>query len=133
MKSVFEHNDVSDKIDVIPFALGEKEENISFTDQYGESFSAKTISIDEICRDKDIGCIKLDIEGAEFPAIRGAAQTIARCRPILLICVYHRPEDLFEMPLWLQQNFPFYRFRIRDTEPGNRAVGAHLTLIAWPD
>lgn len=133
MNAVFTHNNLSDKISIVPFAIGEQDGTISFNDQYGQVFDAKTTSIDNYCRNIDVGCIKLDIEGAEFPAIRGAIKTIERCHPILLICTYHRPEDLFEMPRWIQQHFPFYKFIFRDTEPGNRSVGLHLCLIAWPE
>lgn len=133
MSAVFTHNNMSDKISIVPFALGEHDGAVTFNDQYGKVFNAKTTSIDAYCRDIDVGCIKLDIEGAEFPTIRGAVKTIERCRPILLICTYHRPEDLFEMPRWIQQYFPFYKFILRDTEPGNRSVGIHLCLIAWPE
>lgn len=133
MDTVFKHNNVSDRIRIAPFALGEHYGSTSFNDQYGETFEAQTVSIDDYCLDENVGCIKLDIEGAEFPAIRGAAKTIERCHPILLICTYHRPEDLFEMPRWLQQRFPFYKFLLRDTEPGNRGAGVHLTLIAWDE
>ena len=31
--------------------------------------------------------------------LHGAKRVIERCRPRLAICVYHRPQDLWEMPL----------------------------------
>lgn len=45
--------------------------------------------------------IKMDIEGAELPALRGAARSIAEGRPALAIAVYHRIEDLAEIPAFL--------------------------------
>ena len=33
---------------------------------------------------KTLGFLKLDIEGSELPALLGARQTIARCRPVVL-------------------------------------------------
>ena len=45
--------------------------------------------------------IKLDIEGYETQALRGAAQLIGRCRPALAISLYHRADDLFEIPKML--------------------------------
>lgn len=132
MASVFSRNNKTKLIDIIPLGLSEKSEIFTAQDQYGKSFTARTTSIDAFCAEKEIGCIKLDIEGAEFPALRGAAKTIERCKPILLICVYHKPEDLFEMPRWLMQNFPYYQIMLRDTEPANRGAGVHLVMIAAP-
>jgi hypothetical protein len=43
--------------------------------------------------------VKFDIEGAEPGALRGAAETIARNRPILAVCVYHVQDHLWTLPL----------------------------------
>lgn len=42
--------------------------------------------------------IKMDIEGYELDALKGAVQTIKRDRPTLCVCVYHKREDLFAIP-----------------------------------
>ena len=41
----------------------------------------------------------MDVEGAEREALWGACQTIARYNPRLMVALYHRNEDLFELPL----------------------------------
>jgi len=46
-----------------------------------------------------IDFIKMDIEGAEGAALRGAEQSIKRWRPKLAISLYHRPTDIWELPL----------------------------------
>ena len=53
--------------------------------------------------------IKLDIEGSEFDAIRGAAGVIEKFRPRLAISLYHLPDDLFRIILHLKERHPFYR------------------------
>ncbi len=58
--------------------------------------------------------IKYDVEGAEAEALRGSAELIKKARPILAISVYHRPEDLFSLPLLLNtltENYTFYLTR----------------------
>lgn len=53
--------------------------------------------------------IKMDIEGAEIPALLGAAETIRRFRPKLAICVYHWPDDLWKIPRLVRELEPSYR------------------------
>jgi len=62
-----------------------------------------TTTIDEIVASEGIGVdfLKLDIEGSELPALRGAERTIREFRPKLAIAAYHQPEDLFEIPLFI--------------------------------
>ena len=48
-----------------------------------------------------IDLLKLDVEGAELRALRGAEQTIRRHVPKLAISVYHRDSDLVEIPAWV--------------------------------
>lgn len=61
--------------------------------------------------------IKLDVEGAELEALKGAAATIKRNRPKLAVCVYHKPGDLFEIPLFIRSLVPEYRFYLRQHQP----------------
>lgn len=42
--------------------------------------------------------IKMDIEGAEQQALLGANETIRRYRPKMAVCVYHQPQDIYELP-----------------------------------
>lgn len=65
----------------------------------------------------DATFIKLDVEGAELEALKGAAATILRNRPKLAVCVYHRPGDLFEIPLFIKSLAPGYRFYLRQHQP----------------
>ncbi len=49
---------------------------------------------------------KLDVEGAERVALQGAQGALERSRPVMAICVYHHPADLWEIPLRLAELFP---------------------------
>jgi FkbM family methyltransferase len=49
--------------------------------------------VDELKLDR-VDFIKMDIEGGEVDALRGADSTLRRFAPRLAICVYHLPHDL---------------------------------------
>jgi FkbM family methyltransferase len=71
--------------------------------------------IDSLVKSGDItrvDFIKMDIEGAEMQALHGAHQTISRFQPKLGISLYHKPNDLFEIVLYIQQTYPFYQLYI---------------------
>lgn|GEM_PF-800162 len=75
--------------------------------------SIKTVSIDEIIDKKTVGYIKMDIEGAEMLALIGAAKVIKRDKPLLGICVYHKPGDTIKFINYLKELVPEYRFWLR--------------------
>ena len=57
--------------------------------------------------------IKMDIEGAELEALKGAKRIIKTYKPDLAICVYHSPIHLVEIPLYLKELVPEYKFYLR--------------------
>lgn len=72
----------------------------------------QTISIDDFVEENNIekiDFIKLDIEGSEENAIRGAVKTIRKFRPKLAICVYHKKDDLWTLPKLIKEILPEYR------------------------
>lgn len=63
--------------------------------------SVETMTLDTYVESKGIervDLIKMDIEGAEIPALRGAARTIAAHKPKLAISAYHLWDDLLTIP-----------------------------------
>ncbi|NVN88996.1 MAG: FkbM family methyltransferase [Desulfuromonadales bacterium] len=73
----------------------------------------QTIGIDEQFPDGDVTYIKMDVEGAEIEALRGAAGVIERCRPKLAISAYHKHSDLYELPLLIHSLSPDYKLYLR--------------------
>lgn len=69
--------------------------------------------IDDIAGDTKISFIKMDIEGSELNALRGAAETIKRDKPALAICVYHKAEDLITIPQLIKNLNANYKFYLR--------------------
>lgn len=67
-----------------------------------EGTKIETTTIDEAVGDGEVTFIKMDIEGNELRARKGAEKTIRRCRPKLAICVYHRVEYLVTIPQYIQ-------------------------------
>ena len=57
--------------------------------------------------------IKMDIEGAEHKALEGAKKIIANNKPRLAISIYHKQEDLWDLPKLILNIRPDYKFFIR--------------------
>lgn len=58
----------------------------------------RSVSVDELFGDTGADFLKFDVEGNELAALRGAARTIKKYRPAMLVSCYHRSEDLFSLP-----------------------------------
>lgn len=72
-----------------------------------------TITIDDfVLRDniKKIDFIKMDIEGAETAALKGAIETIKKYKPKLALSIYHNLTDFFEIPKFIDDLDLGYKF-----------------------
>ena len=72
-----------------------------FNEQTG---STKTICIDDFVERynvEKVDFIKMDIEGAEPMALKGAIKTIKKFRPKLAIAIYHGLDDFTNIPNWI--------------------------------
>lgn len=78
-----------------------------------ETVTADTVRLDDVLGDRRITLLKMDIEGAEKAALEGAEKLIKSQRPKLAVCVYHRIEDLWEIPIMLKNWVPEYSISIR--------------------
>ena len=73
--------------------------------------------------------VKLDIEGAEMDALKGAAGVIRQHQPVLAVSVYHQQDALWRIPLYLKTLFSGYQFFLR---PHNEE-GWDLVCYAIPE
>lgn len=108
-------------VECFPFGAYSENTTLSFDDG-GETPSSGQISrngsvaiavrkLDDLLRGKKVTFIKMDIEGSELEALKGAEQIIRKQKPKLAICLYHRPEDIWEIPnliLSYQSDYKFY-------------------------
>ena len=76
----------------------------------------RTETIDHLLesgRISKVDFIKMDIEGAELPALKGAEQALRRFKPRLAITVYHSLKDFWDIPMYLDGLNLGYHFSLR--------------------
>lgn len=73
----------------------------------------KIIRLDDAYNGKNVTFIKMDIEGSEQAALRGAKNVIARCRPLCAVCIYHSFAAFWEVPQLLRECVPEYSMILR--------------------
>ena len=72
-----------------------------------------SISIDDFVKDnkvEKIDFIKMDIEGCELKALQGAVNTLKKYKPKLAIASYHKYDDYYEIPKFLNELNIGYKF-----------------------
>ncbi len=91
----------------------------------GEAEAGVTIqclAIDEAFANVPVDYVKLDIEGAEAAALEGMRATIAKYRPRLAISSYHRPGDIWDIPLLLRSLLPDAEIHMRQHYPNTYEI-----------
>ena len=73
----------------------------------------KTNKLDTIIKEEKVTGIKIDIEGSESSMLKGATKIIKRDRPILLLSIYHKWDDLFKLQDYIMSLNLNYKFYIR--------------------
>ncbi|WP_079914164.1 FkbM family methyltransferase [Paenibacillus sp. 32352] len=111
-----------DNIRIFNMATGDQNTNVSFTltnvtsgnrVSNDGSLEIRMCTLDEMLFNERPTYIKMDVEGSELSSLYGAKQIISEFTPILAICIYHKPEDLFEIPFFIKKEFPAYRLYVR--------------------
>lgn len=106
---------------IYPYGVYSENGQLSFINESGGTSrisadgtdSVEVRKLDDLLADDKVTFIKMDIEGAELEALKGAEQIIKTCRPKLAISVYHKSEDIVEIPMYLHSILPEYKFYIR--------------------
>jgi FkbM family methyltransferase len=117
--------ELSGRITVVEKALSRESGQRLYYEDRGPSTSlngnissgaaTETISLDDYAKIQHLASvdfIKMDIEGSEESALLGAFQTITRFKPKLAICIYHKQDDFFRLPLIIKKMNPGYQLYI---------------------
>lgn len=110
-------------VTIIPKGLWSREAQLAFSgsltsssklDQSdGDSFVEVTALDVYFCGKAPPTFIKMDIEGAELEALKGAEHLIREYKPKLAICAYHKLEDLYTLPELIKNYRSDYKFYLR--------------------
>jgi len=125
-----------DLVEVFPYAVGAENTTLKFnaTGGGGAGFSETGTTVVECKKIDDVffkykpTYLKFDIEGAELDALKGAQKTIEAYKPKLAVCIYHLPQDIWQIFLFLRQKFSFYKFYVRT----HQYDGLDFVLYAIP-
>ena len=116
---------LSEKIQIIPLQLAawDKREtllmdasgnrNANLSAESKKAVAVEADALDNLIGDYRPDYIKYDVEGSEYQALTGSRTTIKKCRPRLLVSLYHRSEDLFVLPNLVRELSPDYKLYLR--------------------
>jgi len=115
-------DDIAARVQIFNAAVGNARKEIGFnatgdmSASFTESGSARVqvLPLDEVvATDGAPSLLKFDVEGAEAEALEGARNLIRKSRPIVALSIYHRPDDLWHLPMQLNSMTDGYRFFLR--------------------
>lgn len=106
-------------------ALSEKKAETFITQNNGSAnyissngtLKIETINLDNVINEK-IDLIKLDIEGEELNALKGARRIITEYKPKIAVCIYHKQEHFWDIPLYLLELNSQYKIYLRHYTEG---------------
>jgi len=120
-----------------PCAVWHSTEQLHFAAGQGEASQlastgdtvVQAVALDDVLPGFEATDLKMDIEGAEPQALDGARRLVARCRPRLALCAYHRPEHLWSLSAAIDEMQLEYTFFLRAHAHG----GFDVVLYAIPN
>ena len=132
MKNNLQRLNLHNVTEYIPCGMYDKETELHFHSNGDESklddageITVHVKKIDDVVKEV-VGklYIKMDIEGAEMAALRGAEKTIRKYKPYMALCTYHRMDDVLEIPRYIKSICDGYKFYLR--------AGFHTECYAVP-
>jgi len=117
-----EHNEIAQSVIAFPCGVfshetqlnfaGENKMNSMISDK-GESI-IPCVALDHVIPGFKPTFICMDVEGAELEALKGAEMLIKEDKPDLAICVYHAPNHIWDIPLYIESLRLGYKFYLRN-------------------
>lgn len=126
-KNILAWGELADRSVLVNSAASDKKHNVRFfsAEVAGHIITEESENIDEgilvSCQKLDDLnvevkgklCIKMDIEGNELAALKGAENLLKKYKPELAICLYHKNEDMLELVKYIKSIVPEYNCIIR--------------------
>lgn len=76
---------------------------------------------------ENVSMIKMDVEGSEMKVIEGAVGLLKSKKPKLAICIYHKPTDIIDIPMFIKEIIPEYNIAIRH----HSRILSETVLYCW--
>ena len=139
MLNAIKFNDLK-KVVPIEIGVGSKEEKVSFlpmqslskviSDDSDNKIEITTLDKYVFDRNLDVGLIKMDVEGFELNALKGAERTINQFKPVLSLSIYHNAEQFINVIKFVKELALDYKIIIRHLSD---IPIIETYLIAWQD
>lgn len=116
------HNEIAQSVIAFPCGVFSHETQLRFAGDYKASSTLsdkgehiiQCVALDHVIPDFKPTFISMDVEGAEGEALKGAEMLIKENKPDLAISVYHAPNQIWDIPLYIKSLHLRYKFYLRN-------------------
>lgn len=116
------HNEIAQSVIAFPCGVFSHETQLRFA--YGEKINSvisdkgesviQCVALDHVLPGFKPTFISMDVEGVECEVLKGAERLIKENKPDLAICVYHAPNHIWDIPLYLENLRLGYKYYLRN-------------------
>jgi FkbM family methyltransferase len=93
-------------------------DRLEFNESLGKPDRTQSVgitTIDQFAKDLPaVNFIKIDAEGYEAKILKGAAETIKKYKPVIVMSAYHHKDDVHELPKLLNAILPGYDVKLEN-------------------
>lgn len=127
---------IKPKVIALCAGAGNKNEKVNFSG-FGREDSLidkdgteqiKIIKLDDVLlkEENKPTVVKIDVEGYEPEVMQGMKETLLHMKPKMALCVYHRPDHLWSLPIMLIESNPSYKKNLYLRHHENELYGTVL-------